>query len=1848
MASVSLSATVAHGSTAAAGNAHTVVVASDGTVWAWGTNNLGQVGDGTTTQRPVPTAVATLDTASITVVAAGANHTLALSSDGTVWAWGLNTSGQLGDGTTTNRTSPVHLTTLTSVVAISAGGNHSVALRTDGTIYTWGLNTSGELGINSTTQSTTPVLVSSTLLASAVGAGTSHTLAVATNGTVWSWGKNSNGQLGDGTTTQRLTPVQMSGVTAASAVSGGDLFSLVRLSDGTIKAVGYNGYGQLGDGTTTQRTAAVTVSGLTDISQVATGGSFAVAASGDGALWTWGNNGAGQLGLGTTTSASSPQAVSSVDTISVVAAGASHLIVASQDGIVSVAGANSGKQLGNGTSVQRTELISISDVGYAWRVASPVFSVPGGTYSANQTVVVTDATAGAEIHYTTSGVDPTATDAQVVSGGSVAVTENTTLKARAFKDGMPSSNVTAAVYVLRVATPAISPSGGTFTSPRTVTITDATSGATIRYTTDGSTPSEASTAYAGPFAVGTTTTVKAAGFKTNWTSSAAASVTYTMNFGTLTAPGISPSAGTYEDSVSVALSSIPGATIRYTTNGSTPSGSSPVYTGPVLLTASATLQARAFHPDYTQSAVASAAYVVRVATPTISPSSGTYAPGQAITIATATPDATIRYTIDGTDPATTDPVIASGGTVTAGTFTVKARAWKTGLQDSLVAVATYVLSGEAATRQVAGGVYHTVALRQDGTVWTFGGNGSGQLGDGTSVGRTLPSAVAGITGAIRIAAGGSHTVALRSDGTLWSWGQNAQGQLGDGTTTGRSLPVAVSGLSNVIEVASHFDHTLALKNDGTVWAWGRNIAGQLGDGTTTNRTAPVQVQGLSNVVAIAAGFNHSLALASDGTVWAWGTNADGQLGDGTTTNRLTPVQVTVLTDVVAIAAGQAHSIAVTDAGLAWVWGNNVYGQLGLGDLSKRTAPVQVPDIVNVTAAAVGRGHTLLVTTDGSVHTAGLNNTGQLGDGGSLNRASFQLIATPDSIQSVAAGQDHAIALTATGIVWSWGVNDDGQLGDGTTTDNSVAVDISGPGMSWKTATPVLNLASGTYFDEQQVTVTTSDTAAMLTYTLDGIDPTPQSLTVTSGQSVSITQSSTLKVRGWRTGAPASVIATGVYELKVVTPTVAPGDGGYTAPLSVAVSTSTAGATIYYTLDGAQPTESSTVYGGALSLVQTATVRARAYRSGWTPSDPGEASYWIAAGTVPTPTIVPSGGTVTAPVLVRVTCALTEALIRYTVDGSEPTEASPAYTYPFVVTVSTTVKARAFKAGYTPSGTAAETFSLDAAGSTAIPSIVPSGGMFATAVSITVSGPAGSTLRYTTDGTDPEESSTEVPVSGQLTIDRALVLKVRAWDNGLTPSPVRRADFVVTGALAAGSVHTLALKSDRTVWAWGSNYNWQIGDGVPTANRRTPVQVLSDAIAIAAGTSHSVAAKTDGSVWQWGDGTGSGTPIHVSGLTNVVAVAAGWRYSLALKSDGTVWAWGGNGFGQLGIGSVGGSVATPAQIPGLSGISEIAAGYDFAFALQRDGGNHGFLWAWGNNDAGQLGDGTTTLRPSPVLVTSLSNARHVRAGLDFALAELADGSLAAWGNNLYYQLGVGTNQNALIPIAVPFLRMGTALTTGNHHALVVNADGITFGWGRAFERQLGQDVLWNAPSFWVPTIVPSVGTPVLLAGGSGHTAFSASTGAVMAFGVNGQFGVLGNGSTDTSAAPVSVSGLSLADNAWLASDVDRDGLTAWTEHVLGTDPLNPDTNGNGLLDGPEAQSGGAPANADTDGDGIANGVEQALGTDPFVADTDGDGADDNVDAYPLDPARSQFGPPDPNDHTPPVITLTEPTNAVPIP
>ncbi|MEV4095937.1 S8 family serine peptidase [Streptosporangium saharense] len=295
---------LSHVLTVSAGNDYSVALKDDGTVWTWGDNSQGQLGNGTLTDSKVPVQVAGIYNA--VAISAGPGHVLAVLSDGTVRAWGDNSQGQLGYG---GSDSPVAITvpSLTGVFtgagSVAAGTAHSVALLADGTVKAWGDNSQGQLGDGTTVDHITPAAVTGLTDVTQVSGRGDHVLALISGGTVKAWGDNSQGQIGDGTTTDRRTPVTVPGLTGVNGVSAGTLHSVATTFSTTTYAWGDNAQSQLGDGTTTDRTSPVTISVAAD--QLAAGATHNVGKAGQW-FYVWGANGSGRLGDGTTTPRTTP------------------------------------------------------------------------------------------------------------------------------------------------------------------------------------------------------------------------------------------------------------------------------------------------------------------------------------------------------------------------------------------------------------------------------------------------------------------------------------------------------------------------------------------------------------------------------------------------------------------------------------------------------------------------------------------------------------------------------------------------------------------------------------------------------------------------------------------------------------------------------------------------------------------------------------------------------------------------------------------------------------------------------------------------------------------------------------------------------------------------------------------------------------------------------------------------------------------------------------------------------------------------------------------------------------------------------------------------------------------------------------------------------------------------------------------------------------------------------------------------------------------------------------------------------------------------------------------------------
>jgi len=370
-----------------------------------------------------------------------------------------------------------------------------------------------------------------------------------------------------------------------------------------------------------------------------------------------------------------------------------------------------------------------------------------------------------------------------------------------------------------------------------------------------------------------------------------------------------------------------------------------------------------------------------------------------------------------------------------------------------------------------GGARDVVSLKPDGTVWTWGLNPNGQLGDGNTSDSAIPMQVLGpagsgyLTNIVAVMGGELHNVALKSDGTVWAWGSNITNQLGDGMPAGNAnnspTPVQVSGLTSVVSLGSRDYFTLAVKSDGTVWAWGWDNYGALGNGISDRNydyTVPVQVQGVSNPIMVTAGYVFGIALLQDHTLVAWGNNVDGEMGNGTSssTGQLTPAPIPGIDHVIWVSAGWTHSVAIRSDGTVWTWGANSwtgafdtcngtfcgYGKLGDGTTNDHHTPEQVPGLSGAIMALAGDASTTVLLRDGTVWTFGSNGAGQLG----VPNLDQSLV--PVQVQGlchavyIMTRDFHAEAICSDGTVWSWGSGQNGELGNGAWANSATPVQVN--------------------------------------------------------------------------------------------------------------------------------------------------------------------------------------------------------------------------------------------------------------------------------------------------------------------------------------------------------------------------------------------------------------------------------------------------------------------------------------------------------------------------------------------------------------------------------------------------------------------------------------------------------------------------------------------------------------------------------------------------------------------------------------------------------------------------------------
>ena len=1054
-----------------AGNAHNVALCSDGTVVSWGENQHGQLGNNTRIASGQPVAIdhsGVLAGKTVVSVAVGQAHSLALCSDGTLATWGLTRFTQQGSSGESDSPVPIRVDDTgvlagKTVVAIAAGGAHNLALCSDGTLVAWGINWEGQLGNSGTSHSDVPVeVVRSGVLSGktplAVAAGADHSLALCSDGSVAAWGSNSHGQLGNNSTVPSTVPVLVinTGVLAGKSVvalDGGYRYSLARCSDGTLAGWGRNEQGQLGDGTILQRESPVAV-GLTgalsgkSVSAVSAGLSHNLALCSDGTVAAWGLNSSGQLGNTNSSQSNVPVAVLSAGwlvgrRVVAVSAGALHslaLAAAPPSGEINVTSdyapiedvdftapfrlpyytdfGQTPERLG---SVSRSFTIHNADPDMALNLLGSPSVAVGGPNAADFTVTAQPSSPMAPNGSTTFHVtfDP----GGIGSRDAILRIDSDDLDENPFEFSVTGFGSAPAISLVgnRMGIPDgdVAPSFADHSDFGNVLLAEGTCVRTFLIQNKGVGRLNLTGA---PMV--TVHGVNAADFTVTMSPSSPVEASRQTLFHVTFAPG---ALGLRTASLRVACddpvhpsfefavqgTGIPVVNAAYSTGGEIPASASHLGTTNLVN----------FSLNYAPSPGTELMVVENSGIGFLTGKLGNLGQGQTVGL---------RYN------GTTYSFVANyfGGTGNDLTLT-----W------------------------------------QCSRVFGWGLNGDGQLGDGSMVQRSTPVAVtftgalAGKT-VVKVAAGLYHSVALCSDGTVASWGDNAYGQLGVASPWRSNAPVEVNRTGilagkTVVSVAAGQEHSLALCSDGTVSSWGNlwwtsSWPPPTGYPLPYYTFAPALVSSTGELagnpmVAVAAGGSHNLALRADGTVFAWGSNYLRQLGGyrGSLSGSPEKVEYTGVLEgrtVVAVAAGESHSLALVSDGTVVAWGDNGYGQLGVDRYDQSGAPEAVNRAgalrnKTVVAIAAGGRHSLALCSDGTIAGWGGNFSGQLGDVGSSNR--YAPVAVPGTgalegktVVSVAAGWAHSLALCSDGTLATWGGNANAQLGNGSTSDSREPVAVS--------------------------------------------------------------------------------------------------------------------------------------------------------------------------------------------------------------------------------------------------------------------------------------------------------------------------------------------------------------------------------------------------------------------------------------------------------------------------------------------------------------------------------------------------------------------------------------------------------------------------------------------------------------------------------------------------------------------------------------------------------------------------------------------------------------------------------------
>ena len=1007
------------------------------------------------------------------------------------------------------------------------------------------------------------------------------------------------------------------------------------------------------------------------------------------------------------------------------------------------------------------------------------------------------------------------------------------------------------------------------------------------------------------------------------------------------------------------------------------------------------------------------------------------------------------------------------------------------------------------------GVESTLAIGASGTLWAWGVNSNGQLGLGDLTHRSSPVQVGPLTSWKQVSNGNSHVLALTSQGNIWTWGGNSSGQLGLGDLTHRSSPVQLGSLTSWKQVYVANSASYAISKSGELWAWGVNTIGQLGLGDRVHRSSPTQVGSSTNWASMSNEWDHTVATKTDGTLWAWGNNAAGQLGLGDIIHRSSPVQVGALTDWSTVSAGKNFTTVIKTDGSMWAWGDNYYGQ---------TAYVGNSPVQAVGSVAAGDTHSIVVKTDGSMWAWGDNDTGQLGVSDTVHRSSPIQVGSLTNWSTAYAGSDYSIVKKTNNSLWAWGKNNLGQTGV-FTQNNTAWVDIKlSPyyvGLGLQSDGTLWSWGHNYYYNHGQLGVL----GVSWTHTPIPIGSSTDWNSIGIGKSASYAIKTNGTLWAWGGGGQGAlglndtVNRSTPVQVGALTNWALVSGGQYNALAVKTDGTLWAWGSYYNGMLGlsTQTSISSPVQVGSLTnwwriyTNQSSTVAAvkqdgtlwtwgsnsygqlglgdRIHRS--SPVQVGSFNGWssVSMGRNSTAAIRTNGTLWTWGSNGSGQLGLSDLVHR-----SSPVQVGSLTTWKSVAngqynTMATRTDGTLWVFGSRNGWVATSYSSPVQVGSLTNWDRVSAASDLDVYSAIDNSGDAyGWGMGY-------HKGATGTGFLGTVYEPTKLVYSpLKNSFVAAVSSPVQVTASTNWKTASLGVNHSLAIKTDGTLWAWGDDTNGKAAlttfitltnptmystsalaclsvDGKLYASSGSDYYPLTGNYAsnrvIQIGSEtwkdiknyssmyYTVLIKSDNTLWHSGqinNVVGGNTPYSLlSDSTDWASLATPQSYTgsetvSAIKTNGTLWVWGNNSNGALGLGD---NVhrSSPVQFGTSTDWKMVTSGQPWLGIK-----TNGTLWAWGRNEYGQLGLGNTTASlSSPVQIGSLNTWVSIGSGAyQQCFAVDTSNNTWVWGNNDYGQLGLGDRVHR----SSPTLLAGSwrTLAVGDRNMYGVKTNGTLWSWG----------------------------------------------------------------------------------------------------------------------------------------------------------------------------------------------------------